>query len=304
MRQLPRIAARPIWGTYPDWPGIFGDDNDDLTTAQAARLESLRSGDAGLSDRFRAIELLDRPYRPGDTFSMPGRVYRFTNTIFNMELGASVADGAYRRAHGSPLFRGLREEILLRSYCAHEIPGFFNSPAYESLESLLLSLGASGASRDDMYQLLGLDPDNDFSLHTLAGEEPDPNWNASTDSLYGLVDLLILAELMEDVPEIRAILASQPDQANGFSTRCFDHLEDALRCKVYQGWTLRGEPRQAAREVAFDVDLLRSHQDIFDQATQPLCAYLADNIGFDGFVFTDNFESGDTSAWSDSSSPP
>ncbi len=293
---------RPIWGTYPDWPGMFGDDNDDLTSAQAARLESLRAGGAATSDRFRSIELLDRPYRTGDTFSMPGRVYPYTNTIFNMELGASVADGAYRRARRSPLFRDLREELLLRSYCAQEIPGFFSSPAYQALESLLLSLGAASASRDDIYHLLGLDPANDFSLHTFAGGEPDPNWNVSTDSLYGLVDLLVLAELMIDDPQVRAILASQPDQANGFSTGCFENLEDALRYKMYQGWTLRGEARQAAREVAFDVDLLRSHQGIFDQATQPLCAYLADNVGIDGIVFNDNFESGTTSAWSEASS--
>lgn len=288
---------RPIWGSYPDWPGIFGPVNDRLTVPQAARLEALRTGGASSSDRFRSLDLLDQPYDPGDLFSMPGRAYPYANTVLNMELGAAVADGAFRRAQRSPLFRPLREEILLRSYCAHEIPDFFGSPAFQQLEALLLSLGASSSSLDDLYRLLGLEPNNDFSLQKLADEEPDPGWNVSTDDLYGLVDLLVLAELMDENAEIRDILASQPDLDNGFSTGCFDHLEDALRYKVYQGWTLRGEARQAAREAAFDIDLLRSHQGIFDQATQPLCDYLVSNIGLEGLIFSDGFESGDLSSW-------
>ncbi len=288
---------RPIWGSYPDWPGIFGPINDRLTVPQAARLEALRNGGAASSDRFRSLDLLDQPYDPGDLFSMPGRAYPYVNTVLNMELGAAVADGAYRRARRSPLFRPLREEILLRSYCASEIPGFFGSPAFQQLEALLLSLGASGSSLDDMYNLLGLDPKNDFSLHTLADEAPDPNWNVSVDDLYGLFDLLVLAELMHENDEIRSILASRPDLDNGFSSGCFDHLEDALRYKEYQGWTLRNEARQAAREAAFDIDLLRSHQGIFDQATQPLCRYLAANVGLEGMIFVDGFESGDLSSW-------
>ncbi|MCH9648397.1 MAG: hypothetical protein K0U98_09165 [Deltaproteobacteria bacterium] len=289
--------ARPIWGSYPDWPGIYGPDNDRLTSPQASRLEALRTSEAPASDRFRSIELLDSPYETGDTFSLPGRSYPYVNTVLNMELGAAVADGVYRRARRSPIFRELREEFLLRSYCAREIPDFMNSPAYQELEALLISLGAPSASLEDFYGLLQLDPGNDFSLDRLASEPTDSGWNVSTDSLFGLVDLLVLADLMIDDPQVRSLLAALPDHANGFSSGCFDHLEDALRYKIYQGWTLRGEARRAAREVAFDVDLLRSHQGIFDQATTPLCEYLAANIGFQGHIFQDGFESGDTSAW-------
>lgn len=272
--------ARPFWGTYPNWPGMFGPRDDRLTNAQSATLNRLRDTQ-DTSDRFHQIEFLDSFYnQSGRPVSLPGRVYPYTNTIFNMELGAAVADGVYRRLKNNRNYQTLREELLVVGYCQREI-----RDRRTVLEKIRQTLIVSGANNPDLFELqnelynfLGVDPNNAFSLHKLANEAADPGWNVSTDSLYGLVELLILNELMEEDDEVRNILANAPDRRNGFSRGCFDSIEDSLRYKVYQGWTLRNEARQDAREVDFDVDLHRSGQGIFQQAGRLLCENLVDTV--------------------------
>ena len=250
-----------------------------LTSAQAGTMNTLVETQ-DVTDRFHHLKIKDqydrygRPWRGGDTITLPDRVYPYTNTIFNMELGAAVADGIYKRLKASPHYRGLREELLVLSYCA---PGNFSqyrsSGAEAKIQERLLALGAADDTLEELYKVLGVDLDNDASLHRLASETPE-NWNVSTDSIDGLVDLLVLSELMAENSEIREILANTPDRDNGFSRGCFGSVEESLRYKVYQGWTLRGEARQAAREVDFDVDLLRSHQGMFNLVENDLCSYL------------------------------
>ena len=277
---------RPIWGTYPDWPGAFGPRHDRLTSSQAQTLNRLVDTQA-LTDRFHSLELVDqrdryrRPWLGGDILTLPGRVYPYTNTIFNMELGTAVADGIYKRLKSSPLYRELREELLVLSYCAPQNFGAYRSSGAEArVREMLLALGATDDTRDELYRVLGVEPHNAIPLHRLASEPPE-NWNVSTDSLQGLVNLLVLAELNAEDPTINDILVRTPDRDNGFSRACFASVEESLRYKVYQGWALRGEARQAAREVDFDIDLLRSHQGIFRLVESPLCGYLFERAATD-----------------------
>jgi len=288
---------RPIWGSYPSWPGMFGPTDDELTSPQAASLNHIRDTQA-LSDRFRHLEFYTNNFVAGTSFSLPGRAYPYTNTIFNMELGTAVADGMFRKVSRSPRFRTLRRELLLLSYCSSRVPDFWSTPAAAQITETMLGLGAAEVSDREIYRLAGADPDNDFSLHRLAFETPDPGWNVSTDDLAGLVDLLVLNELMLEDSDLRNLLASLPELVTGTSSGCFDDLEEAVRYKIYQGWTLRTEARQDARSVNFDVDLLRSHQGIFNQATEPLCNYLTEGVvAQPGLLFSDGFETGDLSAW-------
>ena len=136
---------RPIWGSYPDWPGAFGEDNDILTSAQATALNEILAAQAA-SDRFHSIELLDH-YDSGQIFSLPGRVYPYTNTITNMELGAAVADGIYTRIKNSPLYDLVWRELLLMSYCVGEVPDFYNTPAYAQIVENATPTGRSLAHR-------------------------------------------------------------------------------------------------------------------------------------------------------------
>jgi len=273
---------RPFWGSYPNWPGMFGPQQDRVTAAQANRLNELRANPSA-SDRFFALGV-PAPFgggvwEEGDVVRLPGRSYAYSNTVFNMELGAAVADGALRRLRASPRFRDLRDELLTLSYCApRDGVAYASSGARDAISSTLLALGVAPAVRDSLYRYLGVDPDLAFSLHRLADESSDPNWNVSTDSLAGLVNLLVLHDWMREDPELLQLLEAEPDQESPFNAGCFEHVADLIRHKVYLGWTLRGAARQTSRAAGMDVDLLRATQGVLDPVRDALCPFLYQRV--------------------------
>jgi hypothetical protein len=125
-------------------------------------------------------------WEEGDVVRLPGRSYAYSNTVLNLELGAAVADGAFRRLRASGHLRDLRDELLTLSYCApRDAIAYASSGARDAVSATLLSLGISPVAPDPLYRHLGVDPGRTFSLHRLADESPDPKWNVSTDTLAG-----------------------------------------------------------------------------------------------------------------------
>jgi hypothetical protein len=273
---------RPFWGSYPNWPGMFGPQQDRVTAAQAERLNELRA-DPSASDRFFALGV-PAPFgggvwEEGDVVRLPGRSYAYSNTVFNMELGAAVADGAFRRLRASQRFRDLRDELLTLSYCApRDALAYVSSGARDAIAATLLSLGIAPVGRDSLYRYLGVDPDRAFSLHRLADEPPDSKWNVSTDTLAGLVNLLLLHDWMREDPELLQLLEAAPDLKSPFNDGCFEHVADLIRYKVYLGWTLRGAARQTSGAAGMDVDLLRSTQGVLDPVRGALCPFLYERV--------------------------
>ena len=281
---------RPFWGSYPSWPGAFGPQRDRVTAAQATRLNALRAN-PGASDRFFALGVPapygGGPWEEGDVVRLPGRQYAYSNTVFNLELGAAVADGAFHRLRAAGRYRELRDELLTLSVCAQSDPtGYASSGARDAVTATLLSHGVTPASRDALYRHLGVDPERTFSLHRLANEPPDPTWNVATDSLPGLVNLLILHDWMRKDPELLRLLEDEPDDASAFNRGCFEHKADLIRHKVYLGWTLRGAARQASRAVGVDLDLLRATQGVFDPVRDTLCPFLYERVKADDLPAT------------------
>jgi len=273
---------RPFWGSYPSWPGAFGADRDRVTAAQATRLNQLRAN-PGASDRFFALGIPPPygggPWEAGDVVRLPGRYYAYSNTILNLELGAAVADGAFQRLRAAPGYRDLRDELLTLSYCAvSDASGYVSSGARNAVTATLLARGVTPASRDALYRHLGVDPAGTFSLHRLAGETPDPSWNVATDSLAGLVNLLILHDWMQKDPALLLLLEAQPDPRTAFNAGCFYDKADLIRHKVHLGWTLRGAARQASRAVGMDLDLLRATQGVLDPMKGSLCPFLYERV--------------------------
>ncbi len=273
---------RPFWGSYPSWPGMFGPVQDLVTAPQAERLNAIRA-DPAASDRFFALGIPEPfgggPWEAGDVVRLPVRAYPFSNTVLNLELGAAVADGAFQRLRAAPGFRALRDELLTLSYCApRDASAYVSSGARDAVAATLLSLGVAPATRDALYQHLGVNTGQAFSLHRLADEPPDPTWNVSTDSLPGLVSLLLLADWMREDPALLLLLEAQPDTPNPFNAGCFDHVADAIRHKVHLGWTLRGAARQTARAAGFDLDLLRATQGVLDPIRGALCPFLYERV--------------------------
>jgi hypothetical protein len=273
---------RPFWGSYSSWPGAFGPQQDRVTAAQAERLNELRA-DPSASDRFFGLGI-PAPFgggawEEGDVVRLPGRSYAYSNTVFNMELGAAVADGAFRRLRASPRFRDLRDELLTLSYCApRDALAYASSGARDAVPATLLSLGVAPAAADPLYRHLGVDPDLTFSLHRLASEPPDPKWNVSTDTLVGLVNLLLLHDWMREDPELLRLLEAEPDPPSPFNAGCFEHVADLIRYKVYLGFSLRGAARQTSRAAGMDVDLLRATQGVLDPVRGELCPFLYERV--------------------------
>jgi hypothetical protein len=273
---------RPFWGSYPSWPGMFGPQKDRVTAAQAERLNELRAN-PGASDRLFALGV-PAPFgggawEEGDLVRLPGRAYAYANTVFNMELGAAVADGAFQRLRVARGFRDLRDELLTLSYCAvRDDAGYVSSGARDAVSSTLLALGVAPVARDSLYRHLGVDPDLTFSLHRLAHEPPDPSWNVSTDSLAGLVSLLVLHDWMREDAELLRLLEAAPDAAGAFGSGCFEHIADLVRHKVYLGWTLRGAARQTSRAAGMDVNLFRATQAVLDPVRGVLCPFLYQRV--------------------------
>ena len=276
---------RPFWGSYPSWPGVFGALQDRVSASQANRLNELRAA-PGASDRFFALGV-PAPFgggawKEGDLVRLPGRAYAYSNTVFNMELGAAVADGAFRRLRAAPGFRDLRDELLTLSYCApRDGAAYVSSGARDAVTSTFLGLGISPVTADSLYRYLGVDPDRTFSLHRLASEPPDPNWNVSTDSLVGLVNLLVLNDWMQDDPDLLRLLEAEPDLASAFDSGCFENVADLIRHKSYLGWTLRGAARQTARAAGMDVNLFRATQGVLNPVRDALCPFLYERVRSD-----------------------
>ena len=273
---------RPFWGSYSSWPGAFGPEKDRVTAAQAQRLDELRASPSA-SDRFFALGVPPPfgggAWEEGDVVRLPGRAYAYSNTVLNMELGAAVADGAFQRLRASPRFRGLRDELLTLSYCApRDNLAFVGSGARNAIASTLLSLGVAPVAPESVYRHLGVDPDQTFSLHRLAGEPPDARWNVSTDTLAGLVNLLLLHDWMREDPELLRLLEAEPDEPSPFNAGCFEHVADLIRHKVQLGWTLRGAARQTSRAAGMDTDLLRATQGVLDPIRDTLCPFLYERV--------------------------
>ena len=273
---------RPIWGSYPSWPGMFGPQQDRVTAAQATRLNQLRV-DPAASDRFFALGVPGPfgggAWKEGDLVRLPGRSYAYSNTVFNMELGSAVADGVFRRLRAAPGFPDLRDELLTLSYCAtRDSVAFASSGARDAVAATLLRLGVSAATRDSLYRYLGVDPDRAFSLNRLADETPNTGWNVSTDSLAGLVNLLLLHDWMREDPELLALLEAAPDLKSSFNPGCFDDVAELVRHKVYLGFTLHGAARQTARAAGLEIDLLRVTQGVLDPVRGALCPFLYERV--------------------------
>ena len=280
---------RPVWGSYPNWPGAFGPETDRITEEQAASLRAFHAMAQGVpqdpvypSDRFASLEYHDRSgsAQAGDIFFLPGRRYPYANTVLNLELGFAVADGVYRRMTNHPRWALLRESLLFTNYCDRQLPGYWGSEGLAAVHELLLALGSDVAIRHhlDLFPALGIDPDHDFSVHRLVGEVPDPRWSAAGEGVFGLIDLLVVDELIEADPEILALLEATPDDPTPYSSGCFEDLAELQRYKKYQGWTLRTESRRLAREARYDVNTNRVRQAVLNPIGLQLCEHLAATI--------------------------
>ncbi|MDE1464041.1 PPC domain-containing protein [Spartinivicinus poritis] len=284
--------ARPFWGEYLDWPGIFSDDgrgNEKITNRQAVTLTRIKQGQQN-SERFHQLKIPDYYFdKAGTAMHLPNHVYGPALTIFNNKLAGAVASSIHKRARKSANYNGLREEYLALSYCDTSA-GVLSQQAKDKIKQLIESkkgktTGYNGSPHwSDILSLWGLDPKHELPLHKLSTEEvkrQDLDWNTGVSRLREVVDLAILMELAKENNQLNALLAGNPSSwpmtscGNPFST-----LKDHLTHKLFANFTLRNEARQTARESYYDIDYLRIHQSM-DYITTSFCHLLSENISED-----------------------
>lgn len=283
--------ARPFWGTYLDWPGIFSDNGfgqELVTSAQARTLTRIKNHQQNEA-RFHKLRFSYYFDQAGTTLHLPDHAYGPSLTISNNEIASSVAESIHKRAKRSTRYAGLREEYLALSYC-DTFAGVLGTAAKNQIKNLILSLGGRttgylGAPHwSDIYRLWGLDPEHELAIHKLASErssvrQEDMNWNTGVSRLREVVDMLILLELAGQSSRVNSVLTSYP--ASYSMTSCgylFPTLRQHLDHKHYANFVLKGDARQTARESYYDIDYMRIHQS-FDYVRNSLCSALTSSIG-------------------------
>lgn len=279
--------ARPIWGTYLNWPGVFdddpapGDQAETLTPAHAQRFNQLKAGQ-GNPERFHTLKWAPS-YQAGSSQFLPDHSYGFALTVFNDELGFTAAESVYLRmkTRFPQRFAALREELILLGYFDQQTR-LLTSTERQRIAALITQLGGSGNRVENLFAVLGINMNNEFSLHKLASETPDPNWNAGSGNIHGLVMTLILNDLAQSDPNVRRILQSTPKgQGVEGIWACPDlgrTVWDVLVYRMTQGWKIKGAARQAVHEVFYPLDATRSFQPSFDRVATPLYQYLRTKI--------------------------
>lgn len=279
--------ARPIWGSYLNWPGAFadnpapGDQAEGLTAAQAQRLNQLKSGQ-GNPERFHTLKW-GRDYQAGQSQLLPDSTYGHALTIFNDELGYTASESIYRRmkTRFPQRFAALREELLLLGYFDRQTR-LLTSSERQRIATLVTQAGGSGDRMESLFAVLGINVNNEFSLHKLANEAPNPSWNAGSGDLTGLVLTLMLYDLAQSDANVRQILQSTPKGQGVEGIWACPNLGrtvwDVLVYRITQGWKIKGASRQAVHEVFYPLDASRSYQPTFDRAATALYQYLRTKI--------------------------
>jgi len=113
--------VRPIWGTYPNWPGDYGPVGNKLTNAQVGRLNSLRSV-LDQSDRFHTINNYPADMGSGAVMDFTARGYGYNNTALNFELNSAQSEGLVNRRASSPRWDELKYKLVHGMWCKGTAP--------------------------------------------------------------------------------------------------------------------------------------------------------------------------------------
>lgn len=233
--------VRPIWGHYPDWPGAFGADENDLTAAQASVLLDLMDTQAQ-TDRYHHLQLPGvHEVANNRTFYLPSRAYGYANTSFNFELVVAHADGLVTRMSQASDWAARRYDLVEAFWCG-------TASAYEIMRQL------------------GLDGPNDFQLDgpvfdALTGSDYEQfGWNQGSTGLIDVVIFRVIDQIARTDPQMAAAL---------------DAIEPTRSEWIRHWFELRGEER-AQWLASFDLyDFDLRPQELVPRAAGPMCDYLA-----------------------------
>lgn len=257
--------ARPIWGSYPSWPGAFADELGTLSDEEREAIAAMVA-----DPEHRVAKLALDVDLEGGTMRLADRFYAAPNPVLSAELGAATAEVLATRLMASARYDELRDALLLTEACWPT-----EGSVEEAFAALAEALEADEAAlRVALYEALGLDPAVDLDLERVSGDaRDDALWHTGSATLHGLVAFLLLDEAIGADPIV---------------ARLFAPVDPHRRRMIRDWWELDGAARRALFRAGNEV--LLDPQEIFEAALgdahdprrQRLCEHLARQILGDG----------------------
>ena len=129
--------SRPIWGSYPTWPGAFGDGSGQYLTEEQARVLTLAaSPDPNASNlRLQRLSFAKANWQAGDTFIVPDRYRNYGNECFNDALGARHIESLWSRIRKTDGY-----ELMMLAYLADRLAFFEEEGAAKQMRDSLFAV--------------------------------------------------------------------------------------------------------------------------------------------------------------------
>lgn len=287
-----RRDARPIWGTFQQWTGVFGDSIIDgprpeaLDHTHAFKMNDIILGEGG-SERFDFLKWKPTPLRRGGVRMLANHDFGPELLLSNVAMGSASALGAYLRlSQAQPhRYKASRASLLLaylktRSQDTRrfiKIVHTNESMNYakeknQQISDTLKRQNYQAPTLDKQLSSLGLNPAEAFSLATLHDTQtPDPSWSTAHGDLYDMLMLQILNELRNDNPAIERLLEN-----TGLNQPIFQcpstarNIADLVDFKMLHLFYLSGQARYRAHWIYYPKDV----DDIYDQVFLPIAHQL------------------------------
>jgi hypothetical protein len=232
--------ARPIWSSYPDWPGAFADETGLLNDGQRVALAAI------LADPTHRVAKLGLDLDVStSTIQLADRFHAAPNAVLSAELGAAAAESLATRIFRSPRYRDHRASLLLVEECWS-----MDGVVEDAFDDLAEALDADPTKlRQALYETLGVDR-ADLDLERAAPDaRDDAYWNAGGAYLHSLVTFLVLDDALADDRTLAELFAP---------------IEPHRRRMIRDWWELDGPARRALFRAGSEV-LLDPHE-VFDAA--------------------------------------
>lgn len=277
---------RPFWGTNQDWPGVFGDNiaagpqGEALDHRHAQRMNEIASEDHQ-KDRFGFLIWTPETLRRGAFRRIAHHVLGAELLLSNIAMGSAVGRGLFVRLKGldSARYKSLRSLLVLLGYVKSGLIQLSEAEQAKVTEQLT-QFGEVTSDLDGVLRVLGVDPDLDFSLGTLADQEtPQPNWKLGRGDLYELVLLQVLHDLSEEDDYIRQLLLNTPVNPPVFA--CPDvakNIQEVVEYKMLHLFELQGAARYEVNRVYYAADAEDIYRTVFAPSTQTVGNYLRNRL--------------------------
>ena len=267
---------RPIWGTSKDWPGVFGDNEapglsgDALSPRHIRRMNEIRDGHGG-SQRFRFLKWKEgEELRSGGFRRIADNAFGVELIVSNLVIGSATGRGIFLRLKNKfpDKYLQWREALLLYAYHKNGIE-VMDDAELSIFENSLIQSDSSKQHIDGVFEVLGIDVNESFSLGTLAEDEKEAitNWSLGDGDLYDQVFLQVLDDLSKTDEAIAELLVSTENTHPVFKCEgTVKNIRELIDYKMLHMYHLKGRARYEVNKVYYPLEVER----VFDLVLRPI----------------------------------